>query len=453
MSHVARTNESCHTYEWVMLHKYMSHVPHMKKSCHTYEGVMSHIWMAHGTQEHSYVGHDSFISFICATWLVCACDMTFLCVTRLIHFIYMWDMTHSFHSYVGHDLFVRVTWLFHICHMAHSFHLYVGHDSFISLLCETWPVRTCDISYVGHDSFISFVCGTWLIHFIHMWDMTCLYVWHDFFICVTWPIHFIRIWDMTHSFHSYVRHDLFVRVTWLFHMCHMTPSFHSYVGHGVFVCVTWRFCMRDTSRKSQTANSSAESFEMTHELDETHLVEFATFPWFLSLLNESSNSTNSTPISLISVEFVEFRFEFVEFRFECDELIFSRHLWLPSRLSEWSKFHELNQSFQCLISLSSWHMTHLIKSMNSTSHWTEPSHEVRDISMTSESYKRVIQIPRTQRVTSRTEHSLAQSFRTAIRFRDSSQLSSWHVNDFWVLPCNNPFQWLVSLSSWHDSSH
>jgi len=36
MSHVTHTNESCHTYEWVMSHIWMSHVTRMmNESCHT----------------------------------------------------------------------------------------------------------------------------------------------------------------------------------------------------------------------------------------------------------------------------------------------------------------------------------------------------------------------------------------------------------------------------------
>jgi len=63
----ARKNESCHIYEWVMLHIWMSHVTHtmshithmneschtygwvMDESCHTYEWVMSRIRMSHVT--------------------------------------------------------------------------------------------------------------------------------------------------------------------------------------------------------------------------------------------------------------------------------------------------------------------------------------------------------------------------------------------------------------------
>ena len=41
--HVTHMNESCRTYECVMLHIQMSHVTHVDTSCHTYERVMSQI--------------------------------------------------------------------------------------------------------------------------------------------------------------------------------------------------------------------------------------------------------------------------------------------------------------------------------------------------------------------------------------------------------------------------
>jgi len=43
ISHVTRINESCHTYEWVMSHRWVSHVTHIN------EWVMSHISMSHVT--------------------------------------------------------------------------------------------------------------------------------------------------------------------------------------------------------------------------------------------------------------------------------------------------------------------------------------------------------------------------------------------------------------------
>jgi len=64
MSHVTHMNESCHTYEWVMSHIQMSRVTHTNESRHTYEWVMSHIWMSHVTQlqelPHVWVSHVTY---------------------------------------------------------------------------------------------------------------------------------------------------------------------------------------------------------------------------------------------------------------------------------------------------------------------------------------------------------------------------------------------------------
>ena len=65
MSHVTPVNESCHTYEWVMVHISMSHGTHVNESWHTCEGVMTKMYMS---QRQKY--------FLCATWLIHMCDMT-----------------------------------------------------------------------------------------------------------------------------------------------------------------------------------------------------------------------------------------------------------------------------------------------------------------------------------------------------------------------------------------
>ena len=50
MSHVTHMNESCRTYEWVRSHMRMSQVTHVNESCHTCEWVRSHVWMSHVTR-------------------------------------------------------------------------------------------------------------------------------------------------------------------------------------------------------------------------------------------------------------------------------------------------------------------------------------------------------------------------------------------------------------------
>ena len=55
IKHIARIDESCRTYRWVMSHIWMSHIAHMDESCRTYGWVMSHIWMRWSTRRHGMV--------------------------------------------------------------------------------------------------------------------------------------------------------------------------------------------------------------------------------------------------------------------------------------------------------------------------------------------------------------------------------------------------------------
>ena len=60
MSHVTHTNESCHTYEWVMSHIWMSHVTHIDESYHAYKlyYICTHI-------DESYRTHIRTCTHIC----------------------------------------------------------------------------------------------------------------------------------------------------------------------------------------------------------------------------------------------------------------------------------------------------------------------------------------------------------------------------------------------------
>ena len=132
-----------------------------------------------------HVRHDSFV---CVTWHICTCDMTYL--------------------FVWHDSFVLGTWLIDKCNMTHAY------------MCVTWLIHMCDMthSYVWHDSFIYV---TWRIH---MCGMTHSYMWHEPFICVAWLIH---ICGMTHSYvcHDLFIYDSFIRVTWLIRVRDVAHSY------------------------------------------------------------------------------------------------------------------------------------------------------------------------------------------------------------------------------------
>jgi len=113
MSHVTCTNESCHTYEWVMSHVRMSHVTRINESCHTYEWVMSHVWMSHVTRmherfkvlcnlhihiTHGWMIHDSF------TWM---CHVNKSCSSH-DKSCSSQEFTHSYHTWMND------TWLIHM---------------------------------------------------------------------------------------------------------------------------------------------------------------------------------------------------------------------------------------------------------------------------------------------------------------------------------------------------
>jgi len=161
-------------------------------------------WTSHTT--HSYVLHDSFIR---VAWLIHTCIMT--------------------SSYMSHDSSIHVTWLIHTCHMTQSF------MSCVVFTCQffffwSWVIvsshnvlriYTCHMthSFVSHDSSIRV---TWLIHSC---PMTLLHVLHDSFIRVPWLFYTCC---MTHSF---VSHDSSIRVTWLIHSCHMTRLYVWHIMH------------------------------------------------------------------------------------------------------------------------------------------------------------------------------------------------------------------------------
>jgi len=103
MSHVAHTNESCHTYEWVVPQIWTRQVIHMNGSCHTYEWVMAHIWMSHVTHTnetcliYEWVRH---VTRICPSkqrhtyWVMLHIQMSHGTHTNETCLIYEWVIPH-----------------------------------------------------------------------------------------------------------------------------------------------------------------------------------------------------------------------------------------------------------------------------------------------------------------------------------------------------------------------
>jgi len=132
----------------------------------------------------SYVWHDSFM---CATWLIHVCGMTHSCA-RWWH-LCVYSYTHK-----------SLIWKTLVFHMSHTYEL---DAQAVPLYTAVFPhIRKNRVSRVFH--LCLFIRVTWLIH---VCDMTHSCVWHDSFMCVTWLIHGC---DMTHS---HVWHDSFTCVT------------------------------------------------------------------------------------------------------------------------------------------------------------------------------------------------------------------------------------------------
>jgi len=100
-------NESCHTYEWVMWHKWMIRITHMDESRHTYEWVMPQNWTSHITHMNE--------SWTLKKWLlvIYGCVMWHIWMRHATH---MDGSCHTHervmtHPYVWHDSFICVTWL------------------------------------------------------------------------------------------------------------------------------------------------------------------------------------------------------------------------------------------------------------------------------------------------------------------------------------------------------
>jgi len=107
-------NESWHTHKWVTWYVRMSHVVHRNESCHTYELMMCHKWNSMRHMSDCWcVWHDSFICVTWLfTWLILVCvhtwgDETYthgshITITRdvtHIHEFVLWLMQHTATDY------------------------------------------------------------------------------------------------------------------------------------------------------------------------------------------------------------------------------------------------------------------------------------------------------------------------------------------------------------------
>jgi len=147
------------------------------------QSIWSVTWIIHMCEiTHSFVWHDSF------TWakrlihsfahkrgaaVYVMCDIHCSYVSNVAGLLNMCDISLS---YVWHDLFICVTWLFYTCDMTPS---EVWHDS---IKCVTWRIHSCGVK--GGLQRIYRV--TWLLN---RWQVS--------FKCVTW---LLRMYDVTHPF-------------------------------------------------------------------------------------------------------------------------------------------------------------------------------------------------------------------------------------------------------------
>ena len=207
MSHVTRRNESCHMYEWVTSHTWMSHFAYMNVSCHTYEWVISRIWVCHVTRmDESFHVYESVMSHIWMshfTYMNESCH-TYEWVILRIWMCHVTRMNESFHVY---ECVMSLVWMSHVTYMNESCHT---HEWVMSRI--TWLIQ--GIIWFIHVRVIRvlFIRVTWLIHMcvpedvadnprcgmshsyvwhdaIHTCDMTHLFMWHYSIICVTRLIH------------------------------------------------------------------------------------------------------------------------------------------------------------------------------------------------------------------------------------------------------------------------
>ena len=192
--------------------------------------------MTHSCMWHAWLICVISIIHIRALYSKCLCD-----TTKKQHHLY----STTFKKKIGHDSFIRVTWLICMCDMTHD---YWWRDSF---MCETWLTRMRDMphSYVWHNSlmrafWLTLMCD--MAHVIcvpwptYMCDMPYAYLWHASLMYWTWLISYtVRTdVDMTHSVHL---SEVYKRVRsdeWGIHMSEVYKWVRSEVGYMDPTCLT-----------------------------------------------------------------------------------------------------------------------------------------------------------------------------------------------------------------------
>jgi len=182
---ITRMNESCPTYKWVMLHiqkshtnTWTSHFTWKDEPCHMYRWAMSHIWMSHAniwmrhvTRIHRNIFrrahvqtpikcmHAPWFIHICVPWLIhiyvpwlihtCVPWLIHICVPWFIHIYVPWVI----HICVPWLIHIRVPWLIHVCVPCHR----------ISLASSQIPTDYIFI-WMSHGTHMNKSWHTWISH-------------------------------------------------------------------------------------------------------------------------------------------------------------------------------------------------------------------------------------------------------------------------------------------------
>jgi len=202
--------------------------------------------------------HDSYGTWI--TW--------FICGTRLIHmrnttrFVVTGPMRGQMSPF-WRTKTVRIqlmctTWLIHVCDMSrfgHFLSIYYLWFTNLSIIHDTFSMRSTSTFLRTDILRIPFICATWLIH---MCDMSRLN--HDFstyylFISpLPWGQHHHSYAPILYEYHSYAQHDSFTCVTchdWIMIFQHTIYSYHLFQEVNIHI-LTHQFSTNTTHMHNMT---------------------------------------------------------------------------------------------------------------------------------------------------------------------------------------------------------